>query len=88
MYYTYIIWSQSLDIFYKGITQNPEQRLWEHNNDMSRYTRGKGPWALMYLKQHKTKREAIIEEKRLKHLKDRSILKLISSPVNMAPPLG
>ncbi|MDD3568876.1 MAG: GIY-YIG nuclease family protein, partial [Bacteroidales bacterium] len=88
MFYTYIIWSQSLDIFYKGITRNPDHRLWEHNNGMSRFTTGKGPWALMYLKQHTTKREAIIEEKRLKRLNDKSIHKLISSPNNIAPPLG
>jgi putative endonuclease len=87
MYFTYIIWSKSLDIFYKGITQNPEHRVWEHNNDLSRFTAGKGPWALVYLRQHSSKREAIIEEKRIKRLNERSIHKLIGSPDNMAPPL-
>ncbi|MFO8020831.1 MAG: GIY-YIG nuclease family protein [Perlabentimonas sp.] len=87
MYHTYIIWSQQFDTFYKGVTQNPEHRLWEHNNDMSRFTADKGPWALVYLKQHASKREALIEEKRLKKLNTRSIRKLIDSPENMAPPL-
>ena len=88
MYYTYIIWSQTFDIFYKGVTQDPSHRLWEHNHDMSRYTSGKGPWALVYLKQHPTKREAIIEEKRLKQLNVKSITRLITSSGNVAPPLG
>jgi putative endonuclease len=87
MYYTYIIWSRSHDIFFKGITLDPEHRLWEHNNDMSGFTAGKGPWALMYLKQHPAKREALIEEKRLKSLNDKSIHKFLNSPDNIAPPL-
>jgi putative endonuclease len=66
MYYTYIIQSQSKGIYYKGISQRPEKRLWEHNNDMSRYTAGKGPWVLVYLQIHETKREALIAEKKLK----------------------
>ena len=87
MYYSYIIWSQNFDTFYKGVTQNPDQRIWEHNNDMSRFTANKGPWAIVYLKQHASKREALIEEKRIKRLNTRSIRKLISSSENMASPL-
>jgi putative endonuclease len=88
MFYTYIIWSNNYEIFYKGITQNIEHRLLEHNNDLSRFTSGKGPWVLVYLKQHTSKREAIWEEKRIKRLSDRSIHSLINSPDNIAPPLG
>ncbi|MBK8875010.1 MAG: GIY-YIG nuclease family protein [Bacteroidetes bacterium] len=44
MFFVYIIYSSSYDVFYKGFTDNPEKRLWEHNNDLSRYTKGKGPW--------------------------------------------
>ena len=88
MYYTYIIWSKNYDIFYKGVTQNPEHRLEEHNNNLGRFTAGKGPWALVYLKQHTSKTEALIEEKRLNKLNERAILKLINSPDNKAPKLG
>lgn len=87
MYYTYIIWSKNYDIFYKGVTQNPEHRLEEHNNNLGRFTAGKGPWALVYLKQHTTKKDALIEEKRIKKLNVRAIRKLISSSDNMASPL-
>jgi len=73
MYYTYIIYSTSADVFYKGFSTEPMHRLCEHNNDLSHYTSGKGPWKLVYLKEFETKREALIDEKRLKKLNRRSI---------------
>jgi putative endonuclease len=88
MFYTYIIYSPAFEVYYKGVTTNPEHRLYEHNNGLSRYTTGKEPWLLMYLKQHPSKREAQIEEKRLKKLNDRSLHKLFNDPNNIAPPLG
>ncbi|MCC7317117.1 MAG: GIY-YIG nuclease family protein [Bacteroidales bacterium] len=77
MYYTYIIYSSSHTIFYKGITDNPERRLFEHNNNLSRFTADKGPWEMVYLKEWATKREALIEEKRIKRLNVRSLELLI-----------
>jgi putative endonuclease len=77
MYYTYIIYSENYDIYYKGVTQNPEHRLWEHNNNKSRFTAGKGPWALVYLNAFEQKRDCLIEENRLKSLNRRSIELLV-----------
>ncbi|KAF0201316.1 MAG: hypothetical protein FD170_2775 [Bacteroidetes bacterium] len=79
MYYTYIIYSAISDVYYKGFSNDPVHRLWEHNNELSHYTAGKGPWKLVYLKEFETKREALIEEKRLKKLNRRSIEILASS---------
>ena len=84
MYYTYILLSKDLNIYYKGMTTDPLNRLLEHTNNLSRYTAGKGPWSLVYLRQHKTKQESLIEEKRIKRLKERSLQKLIHSPENIA----
>ena len=77
MYYTYIIYSSSHTIFYKGITDNPERRLFEHNNNLSRFTADKGTWEMVYLKEWNTKKEALIEEKRIKRLNVRSLELLI-----------
>jgi putative endonuclease len=88
MYYTYIIWSEEHSIAFKGMTQDPDKRLWEHNNNLNRFTVDKGPWALVYLKSHTSKREAMIDEKRIKRLNQRSLHNLINSPENIAPPLG
>jgi putative endonuclease len=77
MYYVYILFSQRLNIFYKGITQNPDKRLQEHNNDLSRFTAGKGPWELVYLEEVSSKKEALIREKAIKKLNRKSIILLL-----------
>jgi putative endonuclease len=77
MYYVYILFSQRLDIFYKGITQNPDKRLQEHNNDLSRFTAGKGPWELVYLEEVSSKKEALMREKAIKKLNRKSIILLL-----------
>ncbi len=77
MFYTYIIYSAVGDIFYKGISEDPLHRLWEHNNEKSRFTAGKGPWILVYTKAFETKKQALIEEKRIKSLNRRSIIIMI-----------
>ncbi len=66
MYYVYIIYSQRLDIYFKGITQYPEKRLFEHNNNLSRFTAGNGPWELVYLDELPSKTDALTREKQLK----------------------
>ena len=76
-YFTYIIYSHSCQVYYKGSTQAPEKRLWEHNQDLSRYTKGKGPWKLVYLKAHSSKREALIAERKLKKAGSSYLKKLI-----------
>jgi putative endonuclease len=65
-FFVYIIYSKSYRIYYKGFTENPEQRIKEHNENMSRFTSGKGPWELVYLHSFPTKKEALIAEKKLK----------------------
>ncbi len=66
MYYVYIIYSTSHDVYYKGSSEDPLRRLEEHNSDKSRYTSGKGPWELVYTEQLPTKRDALIREKQMK----------------------
>ena len=78
-YFTYILYSERSDLYYKGFTENYSRRLDEHNSGKGRYSDGKGPWALVYLKEFSTKREALIEERRLKRLNRRSLKALIKS---------
>jgi len=77
MFYFYILYSETVDEYYKGITENPELRLWQHNNNQGRHTSNRGPWNLVYLKEFELKRHALIEEKRVKKLNRRSIELLI-----------
>ena len=78
MYSTYIIYSVKSDIYYKGVSDDISRRLWEHNYDKSRYTAGKGPWELSYTHKWETKKEALVEELRLKKLNRKSLELLIA----------
>ena len=76
-YFVYIIQSEVDNTYYKGYTQNPEQRLCQHNNGKSRYTSNKTPWKLVYLEEYQTKKEAIIREKQIKRFNSQYLKKLI-----------
>ena len=82
MFYLYIIYSKSADIYYKGITENPENRLFQHNNNLTRYSADKAPWMFVFLKEVETKKEVLIQEKRIKKLNRRSLELLINSTEN------
>lgn len=84
MFYIYILKSESSVQFYKGFTSNPIARLYEHNSGFTRYTKGKGPWVMVFLQQFESKSEALIQEKRIKKLNKHSIDLLIQSDANIA----
>ncbi len=77
-YFVYIIQSESLGIFYKGISLQPQRRLWEHNNNLSRYTSGKGPWRLVFLEVQPSKAAALKREKQLKRANSEYLQRVIS----------
>jgi putative endonuclease len=81
-YYTYIIHSQDLNLYYKGYSKDPYHRLIQHNNNESRYTANKGPWKLIFIQAHDSKAEAIIAEKKLKKAGSQYLQKLILSNKN------
>ena len=74
MFYTYVLWSESIDKYYIGYTWDVEQRLIKHNAGGSRWTKRGIPWHIVCVRSFKTKGDAIREEKRLKHLKSRKAL--------------
>ena len=75
-------------MFFKGFTTEPDIILEQHNNDLNRVTAFKGPWILMYLKEHTIKKQALTEKRRINKLSNKSILELINSPDNIATPIG
>ncbi|MBW1657301.1 GIY-YIG nuclease family protein [Flavobacterium quisquiliarum] len=72
-----MIYSKTFDIYYKGFSEDIAKRLLYHNENRSQYTSNKGPWELVYSKAFETKKEALIEELRLKKLNRKSIEALI-----------
>jgi putative endonuclease len=77
--YIYILNSSTTGKLYTGSTQNLEARLKAHNDGLSPYTKGRGPWELMYSEEFPTKSEAMKREKFLKTRKGRDFLNEILS---------
>jgi putative endonuclease len=48
MQYTYVIKSQKSGFLYTGYTKDLRKRLFQHNHDKSTYTKGRGPFDLIY----------------------------------------
>lgn len=77
-YYVYIIKSSSTNKYYIGCTDNKYRRVKEHNSGLSKYTKNKGPWVIVYSERFTTLVEAREREKQIKSWKKRvAIEKLI-----------
>ena len=57
MYYLYIIKSQGKNWYYVGITDNPAQRLKEHNLGKTKSTKPYRPFDLVYTESYTSKTE-------------------------------
>ena len=64
-------------MLYTGHTQDLESRLAAHNRGLSRYTKQRGPWVLVYSEEFETRSEAMKREKFFKSGKGREALKEI-----------
>lgn len=78
MYWVYIIRSMKNNQYYIGCSDNVLRRLDEHNLGLSKYTRGRGPWELVYKEEFKSLKDSRKREKQIKSWKKRiAIEKLI-----------
>ena len=75
MFYCYILKSSVDGSFYKGLTENIENRLKQHNSGKSEYTSRKGPWKLVYLEEFITREEAMKRERYFKSAAGRRFIK-------------
>ena len=66
MFRIYIIFSQSLQRYYVGSTDNVEKRLQEHNSGKSKSTRAGVPWNLVHTEWFPTRSEAVLRERKIK----------------------
>ena len=78
MFYCYILKSEIDGSFYKGYTENLENRLSQHNSGKSEYTSRKGPWQLVYYEKFKTREEVIKREKYFKSAAGRRFIKKLN----------
>ena len=67
-YYVYILYSQKLNKFYKGQTNDIEKRLKRHNDGYEKSTKSGIPWILLWNTNKSNRSEAIVLESKLKNL--------------------
>jgi putative endonuclease len=79
MFYTYILYSKSLDKFYVGHTKDLNERIARHNRGGNKYTSKGQPWEITYSESFETKELAYKIERQIKGWKSKKmIIKLIN----------
>jgi putative endonuclease len=80
-YVVYMIQNKQ-GVLYTGVSTNPNARLQFHNMGLgAKFTRGKGPWKLVYIEREHTRSSALKREYRIKQLSKLDKLKLVESQV-------
>ena len=77
MYYVYALWSEDFDKKYVGMSEDPDERLADHNKEKSRYTKNYIPWIRFFLEEAETQLLARKKEKYYKSGWGRKKLKSI-----------
>ena len=76
-FFVYVIYSELYNRFYKGMTENIEKRLIEHNSGQTPSTKFYKPWKLIYCEVFPSRDEARKKEKFLKSGQGRDFIKQI-----------
>ncbi len=66
LFYTYIIFSEKLNQYYTGSTQNLENRLNDHNTGRGKHSSKGEPWTLVFSQKFSTRAEAVRLENSIK----------------------
>jgi len=68
------------DTLYTGITKDIDRRIAQHERGLgAKYTRGRGPYRVLYTERHETKGHALKREAEIKALDKAAKLQLISA---------
>ena len=72
IHFVYILYSDNFDSFYIGYTTDMERRLLEHNSGLTKPTKAKRPWRMLYHEKFELQVDALRREKFLKAQKNKS----------------
>jgi putative endonuclease len=79
-YFTYIIFSEKLNKYYVGSTNNLLRRLEDHNRGKTSFAKVGMPWQLKYFETFTSRKESVSRELQIKKRKSRLyILSLIAT---------
>ncbi len=67
-YFVYILYSESIDSFYKGQTKDLADRISRHNRGLEKATRSGAPWILVWSAKKNSRSQALLLERKLKNL--------------------
>jgi putative endonuclease len=73
-YFTYILFSEKLNRYYIGSSQDISQRLERHNAGATKSTKTGRPWKIVYYEKYNSKTEAIKRENYLKRMKSKKFI--------------
>jgi len=71
MWKVYILYSEKIDKYYTGVTDDIEWRLHRHNAGWGRYTKHGIPGKVVYTEDYKSKSDAMKREREIKNRKSR-----------------
>jgi putative endonuclease len=77
MWKVYIIYSEKIDRYYTGITDDLPWRLERHNLGRGRYTKRGIPWRIVYTEKYSTKSEALKWEHEIKNKKNKKYIQML-----------
>ena len=77
-YFVYILYSESLDQFYKGQTNDLIDRVKRHNLKYEKATQNGAPWCLVWSIEKPDRSSAVILERKLKNLSRKRLVDFIS----------
>jgi putative endonuclease len=73
-WFVYIIYSEKINKYYVGFTDDLEWRLERHNMGWGKYTKRGIPWRLVYYETYETKSDALKREKEIKQRKSKAYI--------------
>jgi putative endonuclease len=77
MYSTYILWSEKLQKYYVGHTDNLSRRLLEHNSGKSHFTKTGIPWIVKFEEDFESRSDAMKREQQIKDRKSKQYIQHI-----------
>ena len=73
-YYFYILFSEKLDKFYIGYSENLAERLKKHNSKHKGFTGRSNDWNIVYTEEFDTKKKTYSRERQVKAWKSRELI--------------
>jgi putative endonuclease len=74
MFFVYVLQSERTKQLYTGFTADLEHRIGQHNAGITKSTKNRGPWKLVYQEEYDSRSAAMRLEKFLKSGKGRELL--------------